>query len=337
MRRIGKLGIAVAAAFFCFGGIGLVPALETAFGSALAAPAHPDGQSADPKARLTLDQTPPVLDLRAITSTSADFTGAVAVPSADPQLTLTTAPTALPAMPRREAGSIAAPQPACTPRAIARPVAGAMVELTLDAPCLPNERITVHHTGMIFTETTSAAGSLTVSVPALAQEAVFILAFANGDAALATVDVRDFGDYDRSVLQWQGNAGFAVHAREFGAGYGDRGHVWREAAGDLDAAVHGDSGLLTALGARSAADPFLAEVYTFPRSASRRTGEVVLSVETEIAAANCGEEVEAQVLEVRGGSDLSAREMRLNVPDCAASGSFLVLNNLLRDLKVAAR
>ena len=52
-------------------------------------------------------------------------------------------------------------------------MAAAMVKLKLDAACLPNERLTVHHNGMIFTEATDDKGQLNVTVPALAEEAVF--------------------------------------------------------------------------------------------------------------------------------------------------------------------
>ena len=43
----------------------------------------------------------------------------------------------------------------------------AMIELTLSAPCLPNERVTVHHRGMMFTETTALDGTLKTTLPAL--------------------------------------------------------------------------------------------------------------------------------------------------------------------------
>ena len=101
-----------------------------------------------------------------------------------------------------------------------------MVNLTLEASCLPRERVTVHHSGMVFSQTTDAAGGLDLTVPALAKDAVFILAFTNGDGAMAQTVVEEVDDYDRMVLQWRGDTGFQIHAREFGAEYGEDGHVW---------------------------------------------------------------------------------------------------------------
>ena len=57
--------------------------------------------------------------------------------------------------------------------------------------------------------------------------------------------------------------------------------------------------MLTQLGDTDAADPFLAEVYSFPRDAEGLSGAIALSVETEVTQANCGVEIEAQSLEVQ--------------------------------------
>ena len=65
----------------------------------------------------------------------------------------------------------------------------AMIELTLNAPCLPNERVTVHHRGMMFTQTTSAKGTLETTIPALDQNALVIFAFSNGYGAVTQLEV----------------------------------------------------------------------------------------------------------------------------------------------------
>ncbi|APE45164.1 hypothetical protein BOO69_18385 [Sulfitobacter alexandrii] len=225
----------------------------------------------------------------------------------------------------------------CEITAEAQAVAAAMVDLRLKAPCLPNERVTVHHNGMIFTETTDARGELETTVPALATEAMFILAFGNGDGAVAQAEVEELNDYTRAVLQWKGKAGFEIHAREFGANYGDAGHHWKEAPGEVANAVTGRSGVLTRHGDSSAPDPLLAEVYTFPKAASQQTGNILLSVEAEITDANCGIEAEAQSLQLEEDGQIRTQDLILSVPECEAVGSFLVLNNLLQDLKVAAQ
>jgi hypothetical protein len=279
-----------------------------------------------------------MLDVQEIELTSAEITAKPTLPEPDAEVTTASAPQSQLSEPEvPELAQTAPATPACEITATARPVAAAMVDLQMTAACFPNERVTVHHNGMIFTETTSAEGKVDLTVPALSQDAVFIFAFTNGDGAVAQTAVDELGSYNRAVLQWKGNAGFEIHAREFGADYGEPGHLWRGAPGDVSTAVAGKGGVLTQLGDTAAADPFLAEVYSFPSDAVGLSGSIALSVETEVTEANCGVEIEAQSLEVLAEGKIKTQNLTLPVPACDAVGSFLVLNNLLQDLKVASR
>lgn len=223
----------------------------------------------------------------------------------------------------------------CEISATARAKAAAMVDLELSAPCLPMERVTVHHGGMIFMQMTDSNGAVNVTIPALAKQAVFILAFSNGEGAVAQTMVEEIGEFDRVALQWKGETGFGIHAREYGADYGEDGHIWAGNTGAIATAVTGGGGYLTVLGDASIPDGMTAEVYTFPTGAAGRAGDVDLSVEAEVTEANCGSEVEAKTLQILRGADIQARNLTLSVPECDAEGSFLLLNNLFEDLKVA--
>lgn len=229
---------------------------------------------------------------------------------------------------------VAVPAVQCEITAQSLPVNAAMIDLVLNAPCLPNERVTVHHRGMMFTETTSAEGTLNTTIPALDENALVIFAFSNGDGAVTQVQVPELNQYTRTAVQWKVDAGFEMHAREFGADYGDAGHVWKDAARGPDA-VNDAQGFMTRLGDSSIAESLLAEVYTFPIAATAQEGLVDLSIEAEVTAMNCGQEIEAQSFEVLDG-DVKTNDLTLAVPDCDAKGSFLVLNNLVEDLKVAS-
>jgi hypothetical protein len=279
-----------------------------------------------------------MLEVQQIELTSGELENVISLPETEAQVVKASAPAVLdvPEVPEIDLAPVD-PIPSCEVTASARPIAAAMVELTLAATCLPNERATVHHSGLVFTETTSASGTMNIKIPALARDAVFIVAFTNGEGAVAQTVIEDLSDYRRAVLQWKGNTGFQIHAREFGAGYGDEGHLWEGQPGTVADAVTGAGGVLTRHGDTSVADPLLAEVYTFPANTATRAGDIALSVETEVTAANCGIEIEAQSLELQTDGSMNTRNLTLPVPDCDATGSFLVLNNLLQDMKVASR
>ncbi|SFS82707.1 hypothetical protein SAMN04488040_1970 [Sulfitobacter marinus] len=285
-----------------------------------------------------LDAKTTILEVQDIELTSAAFdvqAGLTGDTLADPDTIVTLAAASKGESPALEIVPQATPD-SCDIIAEARPMAAAMVNVTLDAPCLPNERINIHHKGMIFTHTTSSTGGLDIQVPALSETAVFVLAFGNGDGAVAQTEVIDLVDFRRVVLQWRDVAGFQIHAFEMGAGYDDAGHIWAGNPRDRASAITGEGGFVILNGDKNAASPMLAEVYTFPADHGHGSGGVALSVEAEVTTANCGEEIEAQTLEMMPDDGVRIRDLTLSVPDCDAVGSFLVLNNLLEDLKLAS-
>ncbi|SMX33809.1 translocase [Maliponia aquimaris] len=226
---------------------------------------------------------------------------------------------------------------ACDITMTAEPTAGAMVNVVLTAPCRASERVTLHHQGLMFTEIMQPDGTLSVSVPALAEQAAFIASFPGGDGAMASAEVASLPFYDRVAVQWKGDAGLQLHAREFSAEYFAEGHIWAAAAGDLTAAAKGEGGFLTRLGRTDTPEALMAEIYSFPSGTARKTGTVLLSVEAEVTEANCGAPVEAQTLEIRGGGSLRTRDLSVAMPACDAVGDFLVLKNLVEDLTIASR
>ncbi|MCE0505709.1 translocase [Roseivivax sp. GX 12232] len=225
----------------------------------------------------------------------------------------------------------------CAIQARAETSAAAMVSLTLEAPCHGAERVTLHHSGLMFTATTKPDGSLSLEVPALSETAVFIFSFAGGAGAVAQTEVSSLSFYDRVALQWRGDAGLGLHAREGGAEYFAPGHIWSGAPGEVATAARGEGGFLVRLGDAGAPEPLLAEIYSFPAGMVREPADVAISVEAEVTTNNCSADVEAQTLERRVGAELSVRDLRLSVPACDAVGDFLVLDALVRDIEVAAR
>lgn len=217
--------------------------------------------------------------------------------------------------------------------AIVKPAA--LVDVSVTAPCFPNERLTLHHNGMMFTAVTDEDGKAAAMVPALTSNAIFIAAFANGEGALASAQVTELDRYDRKVVQSKANGHLHINAFEFGADYRDAGHVSVEAERGVEYAIIGDGGFISSLGDSSVSDALVAEVYTFPTNTATTGGEVFVSVEAEVTTDNCGLRIEAQTLEVSQGGTVKVQDLSLPIPACDAVGDFLVLQNLLGDLKVA--
>ncbi|MGI9368562.1 MAG: hypothetical protein ACR2O2_06955 [Ruegeria sp.] len=212
-------------------------------------------------------------------------------------------------------------------RATAAPMASA--NLIVEAPCLAEQQVEIHHSGLTFTEMTDAEGRLDITIPALSEYAIFLVSFENHKGAVATTHVKDLGNYDRVALQWNGTTDLQIHALEFGASYGEHGHVWANPNAQ-------GLGRVVQLGNIGAPAAQAVEVYSVPTQDVDQSGTVALTVETEVTDANCGREIVVHSLELRADRRLTSREMKVGMPECSAAGEFLVLNNLFKDLKIAS-
>ena len=225
----------------------------------------------------------------------------------------------------------------CEETLTATPSGFAMVTLDYVAPCNAEMAVTIVHEDMIFEMQTDAKGMLTIDVPALSEEALFGVEANEGEAVFTIVAVPEIAMYDRVALQWQGRSDVQLHALEFGATYGDTGHVWAASAGDRINAATGEGGFLTRLGSGTATNGFFADVYTFPTGLSAMDGRIALSVEAEVTAMNCGRSVQAQTMQVTANARPTTQSLSMTMPDCDAIGEFLVLNNMYEDLTLASK
>ncbi len=215
-----------------------------------------------------------------------------------------------------------------TARAIAVP--GAQARLSIKSPCQSNARVNIHHSGLTVTQITDENGALNVTIPALSEYAIFLISFPDQSGTVATTHVPDINQFDRVALQWQGDAALQIHALEFGANYGGDGHVW------ADSTTAG-AGSVVSLGHTGLVDANNIEIYSFPAGQSQQSGTIDLTVEAEVTETNCGRDLNVQSIELRADNRLRSRDLSLAVPDCTQTGEFLVLNNLLSDLTIAAK
>ncbi len=218
----------------------------------------------------------------------------------------------------------------CNISARAVAVSGAMARLSLKAPCNPEERVEIHHSGLTVSQMTDSYGVLQMTIPALSEYAIFLISFEDETGTVATTHVTDIAQYNRVALQWQGETELQIHALEFGASYGSDGHVW-------DGASAQGTGDIVRLGQQGLSKTQNIEVYSFPAGTSDQSGTIDLTVEAEVTEANCGHTLNVQALELLSDRRLRSRDMSLALPDCSRAGEFLVLNNLLSDLTIAAK
>ncbi len=217
----------------------------------------------------------------------------------------------------------------------AEPMAAAMVGLDIMDPCQPNARVVIEHSGLNLTGQTDVVGLLSMDIPVFEAPAFFTVRMPDGTSASALAPVSDLNQFHRVGVQWTEDRSLELHAMEFGATYGEAGHIWAENPGTPDRAVAGEGGFLSYIGDADVPMPMLAQIYSFPRDAMQGAGLVSLSIETPVTEANCAQDTLARTLETEEDGRVAVIELTFTLPACDAVGDYLVLQNLLQDLRVA--
>ncbi len=198
---------------------------------------------------------------------------------------------------------------------------GAMIDLSLSAPCNMGERVVFRHAGLAFTETIGADGQVQVQLPAMTADALVAAYVGSSEVVLGKISVPDMAEYLRLAVQIAGSARFDLRADE-------QGQVFVAKSAGLEGAPH----RITTLGQARMEDPLLSQVYSV---ALRDFASPELTVELGITPETCGRTLAAEVVVSRFGKALrSSRSVA--VPLCGTSGDILLLKNLLPDLTLDA-
>lgn len=246
-------------------------------------------------------------------------------PAALPESKPVPPPAARPAAP---ATATLPPEKDCRPSldVMARP--GALLDLTLKAPCAAGQRVVLRHDGLAVTARVADDGKLSTLLPALDKTGTVMVLMPDG-ARIAAASPVDLTGVERFALQWQGPDAMQLNAYENGARHGEAGHVWSGNPGVPDPRRGGH---MLLLGDANTDLPLRAAVYSFPADPSRR---IALSIEAEVTAQSCATEILGETLHSSGGS-VTVSDILFMMPGCDALGDFLVLNNLLAGTTLAA-
>jgi hypothetical protein len=208
----------------------------------------------------------------------------------------------------------------------------AMIGISIVAPCAPDARVVIDHEGLAITGQTDAAGSLFLSIPALAVDASVTAYVAEADPVNETLRIPALATLRRFGVQWQDRDAFQVHAFEGGADYGDAGHLSAAAPHTPTTGAPPAGGYVTLLGDADVPLPMQAEIYTFPAGG---TASADVLIEAAVTEATCGRTVAGETIMTLAG-EAHLTELTLAMPDCDGVGDILVLKNLVTDLTIAA-
>jgi hypothetical protein len=209
----------------------------------------------------------------------------------------------------------------CRPSLQLSAVPGAMIYLSLSAPCNRNERIVVRHSGLSFAVKTRADGAAAILLPALKPDALVAVYLADAHLLLGSVMVPDAADFSRFAIIGEFPTEVELRVTE-----GDKVLVGSPAMQGVDLKR------VMSLGSKDVASPVIANVYTTP---GKDLGDAEITGELRITPATCGRTLRLEAVYSTGG--VATTEVQtVAVPLCGTSGDILVLKNLAPALKLAA-
>lgn len=223
----------------------------------------------------------------------------------------------------------------CETRLSTKPAPGAMVKLLLSAPCHPNSRVEIGHGKLMVTYRTGHSGTLDVDIPAFEEVAHFSVSFDDGTILKTALRIPDLHEFERVAVQWSGKTELYLHALEFGAQEGSKGHVWQGQPRGLGLSQKYGGGYAMRLGVGNVENPTRVEIYSLPHNKNTKSGVVELIVSAHASEENCDTGQVLYSCRSSGGRLVGATGLQFKFPGCGTATQSMVLKNALRDMIIA--
>ncbi|MEZ5777230.1 MAG: hypothetical protein R3E44_02605 [Paracoccaceae bacterium] len=194
----------------------------------------------------------------------------------------------------------------------------ALLRLSLAAPCHPDEKVTVRHSGLTIAAMTDHTGSFETLIPTMEEPAVVTADFDAGDSLSETRLVPELSSMTRIAVQWEGSDGFQLSAFEPGGASGAVTRIWDGAPRDR---MSKDGGFLLMLGDPDVDGPMLAQVYSAPN----HVRVDMLEIAAPVTEGNCGRELIGQIVRIAPDRTQSFEQIAIAMPACSAVGETVAL------------
>lgn len=195
---------------------------------------------------------------------------------------------------------------------------GAMVDMDLSAPCHPEKQILLHYGGISFNVMTDSTGRYMGVLPALSATTKVDAVLPGDEQISATIAVPGAETLNRIAISWRSAPGLGLNVFEYGADFGEVGHIHaaapREPQTDL-------GGYMTSLGDPGLTQPMLAQIYTAPIGLT----DVSFTLEVPVTEADCGQDITANSVRALGGATPEQVALSIAMPECDAVGDAIVM------------
>lgn len=211
---------------------------------------------------------------------------------------------------------------ACSPELDLTAAPGAIIHLSVSAPCNAGQRIVVRHSGLSFAVRIGSDGRVGLSLPAMKQDALVAVYLEEARLLLGRVDVPDAADYTRFALVWE-----APTELELRVTNGEKILVGSPYV------AQGSTPTVMSLGSTTVQSPLFARVYSVPGAT---LDDAEITADLRITPFSCGRTLRIVSLLSQKGT-ISQADLPVAVPLCGTSGDILVLKNLAPKLTLTPR
>jgi len=208
---------------------------------------------------------------------------------------------------------------------------GGIIHLSVEAPCFAGEMARVQHAGLAYDLDANEWGMAEIEIPAFDVEAELLVSFEGTETGARVVQyVPEMSRLHRVALIWRGEAQLGLHAFEFGAERGSRGHVNPVNPRDYTAATTASGGYLDRIEIR---DNTFADIYTLPGGKTTAGGNVSLAISTR--SHGCDDTVSFMTLHAEPGQEMTSRAYELSSKACKRLVDASPDQNLVPQLALA--
>ena len=205
--------------------------------------------------------------------------------------------------------------PGCEPHLEMSEMATGMVRVSLVTRCHLKRALTVSINGLKADIVTDASGNWEAVLPALSSR--MIAKFQFGETTIEKqLDVSSSESFQHVLLLWNGVQTFRIHVESHGEFDGDfEKNLIRIGSGDGAAF----------------------EVFSFPSTSGIGNSVLRLAVDATVTKDNCGKRASVTAYQTGFSGRLRPTEISYTMPECARVGDTVRLQNLFRDMRLAAR
>ncbi|MEM7441447.1 MAG: hypothetical protein AAF393_17795 [Pseudomonadota bacterium] len=212
----------------------------------------------------------------------------------------------------------------------ATPTNGALISLTIGAPCHPASTAQIEHAGISFSQILDENGHAKITVPAFEEYATFDITLNDGVRGTVGAYVPDMSDVSRVAVSYGPDQPADLHAIASGAAPDSPDHMWRGAPSSKARALTFGGGYVVSLGTGQKQ----AQVFTLPNTRTNAGARVSVQLQTKVK--NCDKAFAVQIVAVRNGVLTQNKSISL-MDDVCKEGASFVLKNVVKDLTVASR